>query len=106
MTQIVLHEVGMAVVVERPPDCHRLRPEASIRKADDQRRARAQYPRNIAQYGYRLLQILNRHADHCRVDDVIREREPGVTIEVLDEPAGEPGIGSELGRIHTMPDDF
>src|SRR5258708_4107054 len=104
MAQIELDQLGMPAIVQRAPDRHRLGPEAAVREADDERRAGPQHPPDIAQYGDRLLQILDRHADHRRVDAGVGERQPGFAVEVLDEPTIEPRVGGQLGGVQAMAD--
>src|SRR5215472_18304984 len=68
MPEVALDEAHVAVIVKRPPNCHRLCPEAPVREADDERRTRTQQARNLAQYCDRLLQILDRNTDHRRIE--------------------------------------
>jgi len=96
----------MPFVVESPPDRHGFCPEAPVRKADDERAAGPQNASDLAQHRHRLLQILDRHADHRRIDVRIRKRQRRVAVQVLDEPAVEPRIGGQFGGIHAVADHF
>ena len=89
MAQILLDQPGVAVIVQRPPHRHRLGPEAAVRKADDNRAAGAQDARRLAQQFDRALEVLDRDADHRRVDAAVAERQDRVAIEILHEPAAE-----------------
>src|ERR1700730_898104 len=56
VTQIELDEVRVAPAIEPPPDGDRLGPKAPVREADDERSARPQHPRDLAEHSHRLLQ--------------------------------------------------
>src|SRR5271169_741143 len=72
VAQVVRDELGVPGIVKRSPDRHRLGPEAAVREADSRRAAGPQHPRALAQDLDRALQILDRDADHRRVDAVVR----------------------------------
>ncbi len=65
--QIQRDQLCMPRIIERLPDGYGLGRKAAVREADDERLARFEDTRNLAKHGDRLLQILDRHAYHCRV---------------------------------------
>ena len=96
----------MTPVVEGAPDRDRLCPEAAVREANDNRGAGAQHAADLAQHDDRLLQILDRDADHRGVGAGIGERQPRVLVEVLHKPTAEARIGGQFLGIHAVADDF
>src|ERR1051326_9334770 len=73
--EIALDEGGVTPVIEGAPDRDRLGPEAAVRKADDNRRAGAQHAAYLPQHRDRLLQVLDRDADHRGIETGIGERQ-------------------------------
>src|ERR1700730_13607303 len=60
VTQVNLDEVSVAVVIELPPDRHRLCPKAPVREADDERGIGPQHSGELAEHRHRLLHGLDR----------------------------------------------
>src|SRR2546423_1650052 len=87
VVEVALDEEGVALIVEGAPDRHRLGREAAVREADNDGRAGAQRAPYLAQHAHRPLQVLDRDADHRRIEAGIGEGQMRVAVQGLNEPA-------------------
>ena len=61
---------------------------------------------DLSKHRQRLLQVLDRHADHGGVDARRIEGESGIAVEVSHKPTSQPRVGGEFSRIHAVADDL
>ena len=69
------------------------------RKVTNQRRARPQHAGQLGEHLDRALQVLHGDADAGGVERAVRQRQDRVGVQVLHQPAVEPRVGGELGRV-------
>ena len=66
---------------------------------------RHQHPAHFGEYSDRLLEILGTDAAEGTLEGSVVQRQRGVAIQILHEPAIKPRIGGELFGVHAMSDD-
>src|ERR1700731_1593078 len=99
-TEVLFDDLAALLVVGVQPAANGLGRKASIREGTDERTSWAQHASHVSKHFYGSGEVVDGNAAHHGVERLVREWQPGLGVEVVDDADPCGGIRVEFVGVH------